>query len=263
MIRLPHLETNVTVACQNRCVACNHFVPLQLRRFKASIIEPAVLEVDLGNMARLAHAGGWAAIGGEPTLHPELPALLRIARRSRVADRIEVWTNGQELQQLPAAFWQQTDVLVVSAYPGKVTEDELVWLRARAAETGTEFVLKDERAAPNFTRLLRPPGDWHATVQHRYNACWFKTYSRVIDNGYFYRCCTSPFIAPLLLDLPWGFDGLRIDRRTSEAELQRFLDAPQYMPSCTRCAGRNTAEATPIAWREVPAPQAWLEASGG
>jgi GTP 3',8-cyclase len=263
MIALPHLETNVTVACQNRCIACNHFVPLQVRRFKASMMDPAVLERDLRNMARISHAEAWAAIGGEPTLHPELPALLRVARRSRVADCIEVWTNGQDLQGLVPQFWEQCDRLVVSAYPGKVTERELRWLERRCSETGTQYVLKDEATAPNFTRLLVPKATRVGPVQERYNRCWFRTYSRVIDNGVFYRCCTSPFIAPLLMGLSWGFDGLPIDASTTAARLQRYLDEPGYMMSCTRCAGRNTDEATAVPWREVSNPAEWVAASGG
>jgi hypothetical protein len=80
MIHLPHLETNVTVACENRCIACNHFVPLQVGRFKSSMVNPADFATDLFHFGRLAHADAWAAIGGEPTLHPGLVDILRIAR---------------------------------------------------------------------------------------------------------------------------------------------------------------------------------------
>lgn len=262
MIWLPHLETNVTVACQKRCVACNHFVPLQVRRFKQSMIPPEVLARDLRNFGRIAHTGAWAAIGGEPLLHPELPELLRIAKRSGVADVIEVWTNGLAMEDRSCGFLAHTDRLVVSVYPG-FPDGLLIDIKACTLEMGVELVVKDERSQPNFTQLLVPEGDTRETIQRRYEQCWFKTYSRVLDFGYFYRCCTSPFIPPLLMGLSWGFDGLWIDEETTEADLNRFLANPQYMPSCVRCAGRETPEAVPVPWREVPVPHEWIEASGG
>lgn len=262
MIRIPHLETNVTVACENRCAGCNHFVPMQVNRFKHSMILPSVLHRDLRNFGRIAHAEAWAAIGGEPTLHPELPLLLQIAKQSGVADRIEVWTHGMNLRTMPDDFWTAFDTLVVSVYPGKLSDDDIIWIGAACGEAGVALEIKDERRYPNFTRLLMPPSSPEATAR-RYADCWFKTYSRVLDNGFFYRCCTSPFIAPLLLGLPWGADGLWIDEHTTEEELRRFLDQREPAAGCTVCAGRNTVDAVPLPWREVRDPRAWIEASGG
>lgn len=263
MIRLPHLETNVTIACQLRCVGCNHFVAPQVYRFKESMIAPVVLERDLRNFGRVAHADAWAAIGGEPTLHPKLPVLLQIAAESGVADVIEVWTNGIEIREQPADFWRWLSRLVVSVYPEKLTDDDLAWIAAKCGGEAVELVIKDERRHPNFTRLLEPEPTDDGATQRKWHACWFKTYSRVLDNGWFYRCCTSPFIARVLYGMPEGTDALRVNESLTEADLHRFLGQQRFMESCRPCAGRNTESAVPLPWREVRDPAEWLRASAG
>lgn len=262
MIRLPHLETNVTAACQNRCVGCNHFVPLMVPHVKASMIAPAQMERDLTYFARVAHVGRYGMLGGEPTLHPLLPALVEIARGSGVADGIEVWTNGQRLREMSPTFWRvmHGETLVVSVYPGKLTDDDVLWIRRACADAGVALEVKDERAFPNFTQLLKPAA---ARARETYDACWFKSFSRVLDHGYFYRCCTSPYIPKLLLGLPEGTDGLRVDASLTADALQAFLDQTTPMASCGICAGRNTPDAVPLPWREVDEPAEWLAASAG
>lgn len=263
MIRLPHLETNVTAACQNRCISCNHFVPLQLANFKRSMIDPRQMARDLAIFSQFVHVDAYGMLGGEPTLHPEIERLLYIAKASEVADRVELWTNGQTLRQMPESFWAAPDVIVVSAYPGKLTDDDLDWIRNRSAQARIGLEIKDERRYPNFTQLLEPKDTDPQATQRKYEQCWFKTFSRVLDNGYFYRCCTSPYIPKLLQNRPEGSDGLRVDQLLTEEKIARFLNQSTAMQSCTICAGRNTPSARPVPWREVKEPAAWLAASSG
>jgi hypothetical protein len=158
-------------------------------------------------------------------------------------------------------FWQAFDVLVVSAYPGKLTDADIAWIRAKAADEGVQFELKDERKYPNFSQLLTTKTA-PAQAAQRFDACWFKTFSRVLDRGYFYRCCTSPYIPRLLLDRPDGTDGLKVEGVT-EAKVREFLTQKETPESCSVCAGRNTAEAVAIPWSEIRDAKAWLTASGG
>jgi hypothetical protein len=254
---LPHLETNVTAACQNRCIACNHFVPLTEQ--KPFMLEPAQLERDLTHFGKLVHVDAYGMLGGEPTLHPQLPLLILIAKNSGIADHIEVWTNGQRVSRLSVMFWNAPfDRLVVSRYPGKIDDVEMAEIDAHCAAFGKELIVKDETKSPNFTALLKTESG-HA--QETYDQCWFKTYSRVLDNGYFYRCCTSPYIPKLLLGMPEGTDGLRIDEHTTLAQVNEFLHMPNAMASCGICAGRNTRFATPIPWSEIRDPKQWLRES--
>ncbi len=265
MIHLPHLETNVFIGCQNRCIACNHFVPLQVDRVKGSMVMPADLAEDLAAFGRLAHVEGYALIGGEPTLHPLLVDLMRVARQSGIADHVEVWTNGQTLRRMAdthPGFWDEADRLVVSVYPGKLTDEDLDEIRALSRDAGVELVIKDERLQPNFTVLLEPEPTSELVTRRKYKDCWFKSYSRVLDRGVLYRCCTSPFIGPLLQGRPEGADGIPLAGLTEEA-LATFLARAEPMPSCAICAGRNTASARPIPWSEIRDPDSWVRASAG
>lgn len=265
MIFLPHLETNVTAACQNRCVACNHFVPIQVARFKASMIKPEQMERDLKLFGRLVHVSAYGMLGGEPTLHPRLPQLIRIARASRIADKVEVWTNGQTLLKQPGAFWEaiRDHRIVMSVYPGKLDDTQILAIQHVCDAKHVELHVKDERKHPNFTLLLDKTETGPEETQVKYNQCWFKTFSRVLDNGYFYRCCTSPYIPQLLQGRPEGSDGLKVDENLTEADILRFLNSKQAMPSCSVCAGRNTPAAQPVPWSEVNEPADWLAASAG
>jgi len=265
MIHLPHLETNVTAACQNRCVACNHFVPLQISQFKQSMIAPEQMKRDLSIFSKLVHVDAYGMLGGEPTLHPRIAELITIARESGIADKVELWTNGQTLRQMRGPFWESLRGarIVMSVYPGKMIDSDIMEIETLCTNRGVELHVKDERRYPNFTQLLKKTDSGPAETQATYSSCWFKGFSRVLDNGFFYRCCTSPYIPKLLQGRPEGSDGLPVNEMLTEQMIYDFLVQPTAMQSCTICAGRNTPNAFPIPWNEIKDPAAWLAASSG
>lgn len=257
MIELDHVETNVTAACQNRCLNCNHFVPLQADDFKRTMVEPADFARDLENFGRIAKTKVWAAIGGEPLLNPKLLEILKIARRSPAVGQVEVRTNGQALLGMTREFWREVDILVVTPYHGKLDEPS----KRRIAELAQEDFVRLEWHEPAFVRLLEPPTDPRLTLA-KYRSCFFRTFCRVLDKGFFYRCCTTPFLPRLVLGRPQGTDGLRLDESTTEAELAAYLDEPEPAESCAVCCGMGTPSTKPVRWRELGDPRAWLQASG-
>lgn len=259
MITLRHLETTVTVACQNRCVGCNAFVPLQVGAFRSAQVTPDALALDLAHVARVAHVARYALIGGEPTTHPHLEALLDVALASGIADQLELWSNGQGLVDRDLPWLSRLDRLVVTAYPNKVTDDELAWLACRCDVYGVVFELHDYRVTPRWLRLLEPPTD-EATTQRKYDRCRNRQFNHVLDGGVFYRCCTSPFIPRLIQGRPAGSDGLPVAGLT-EAALRAFLDQDEAMESCRVCAHGSRDRGA--AWVEVGDPVAWVSASGG
>jgi hypothetical protein len=260
MIRLPHLETNVTVACQLRCVNCNHFVALQTHEAKARIADPVQVYDDLSTLSKFVHVDAWGALGGEPLLHPHLVDVLTAVAKSRIADVIEVWTNGVAVRKQAPAFWDSFDRLVVSVYPGTLEDTEIEWIKAACAEANVQVQIKDERHVPNFERLLEPSPTEDPASTRKYRACFFKDYSRVADNDYFYRCCTSPFIPRLLLGLPEGTDGIRISTLTETALLQ-FLGRSEAMISCHLCSGLDPQVRHRADWREERDPVKWTKES--
>lgn len=259
MIRLPHLETDFTQACQLSCRSCNHHVPLW-RGIKGGpwATTPAQVEADLGHLAGFLHADRWGALGGEPTLHHQVIDLLKIARASGIADKTEVWTNGISIQRMKPDFWRAFDILVVSIYPGKLTDADLDWMRRKCADVGVELVEKDERRFPNFKTLFEPTPTDPETTREKFRGCFFRSFSRVANYGWFFTCCCAPHMPMLMQGQPFGTDGIEIAGST-EADIRAYLERSEPLGACTICAGRDTAVSHP--WSEERSPLAWITKS--
>lgn len=261
MITLPNLDCDVTSVCNLACRECDRMV-MPYRHSGASIpsTTPAQVEHDLYHFGKIAHTERWAALGGEPTLHKSLVDILRVVRNSGTADNIAVWSNGMRLRLMKADFWRAFDTLVVSAYPGKLTDADIVWIEAKCADEGVELTLKDERNAPNWSRILEPAQTDHATTLDKWNRCWFRTYSRTLNYGYLFTCCVSPHMPQLLQGREFGADGIAIEGLTEEG-MAAFLDRSEPLGSCRSCAGIGNGLSNRVDWAEERDPRAWLGAS--
>lgn len=247
---IEHVETNITLACNNSCVGCNHYIPMQ----KGAMVKPEQIARDLAEFGKIAHIDHYALIGGEPTLHKKIDDILKVARDSGAVDFIEVWTNGARLKEMTDTFWKLTDEIDLTLYPGK--DIDLEWIQRKCADTGVTLKVKD--GGQDFTTLLYRRIANDAEAAGMFKGCWYKTYCRVLDNGYFYRCCTSPFVPKLILGLPEGADGLKVEGAT-EDELRDYLESDDTPQSCYRCAGHSGAH---IGWRETGRNH-WMEESMG
>ena len=263
MIRLENLDCDVTSNCQLSCVSCNRMVVPHRASASIPSTTPAQVESDLGHFGKIARTKRWAALGGEPLLNKSLVEILQVVRASGVAENIAVWTNALRLQKMPGEFWRAFDTLVVSLYPGKVDDAGKAWIERKCADEGVELVMKDERfSLGNWTQILEPEPTDDAYTQTKYEACWFKTYCYALNNGFLYRCCTSPHIPQLLQGRPEGSDGVPIAGLTEEG-LRAFMARPNFMESCRVCTGRSTPTAIGQPWREIRDPVEWEKASAG
>lgn len=262
MITLPNLDCDVTSNCQLSCTDCNRMVVPYRAAGEVPSTTPEQVGRDIEHFGKIARTKRWAALGGEPTLHRQLVDILGVVRASGVAGDIAVWSNGMRLRRMGADFWRAFDVLVVSVYPGKLTDADVEWIVAKCDDEGIELQVKDQRAYNNWTRILEPAPTDDAYTQRKYEACWFKTYCYALNYGYLFRCCPSPHIPQLLQGREYGADGVPIEGLT-EAGLRAFMTRPNFMESCRICAGRQTESAVSVPWGEVKEPAAWLRASAG
>ncbi len=260
MLRIQHLESDITQVCQLSCVGCNHLVPLW-RKHGPWQTNGKQLETDLGRLSRVLHAERWGALGGEPTLHRDLVNLLEIARASGVADHTEVWTNGLLLHRMPDAFWSAFDILVLSVYEGQHTEESLNWIEDQCEESGVRLEVKDERTRHNFRTLLEPVATDRDETKRKYDGCFFRGFSRVANFGHFFTCCCAPHMPLLLRGEPYGTDGIPIEEGITEAAITAYLTRTEPLGSCATCAGRKTAK--PLVWSQERDPEKWLQASAG
>lgn len=261
MIRLPHLETEITQACQLSCVACNHAVPLwRAHEGGPWRTTPEQVYADLSHLARFTHASLWGALGGEPLLHPDLIEILQAVRSTGIADRLEVWTNGILLARQPVEFWDSFDVLVLSVYENRHSPQSITWIKNKCDDEGKELVIKDERIHPNFRTWLEPRPTSPGETGEKYRKCFFRSYCRNASYGYFFTCCCGPHIPMLVQGRPFGTDGVKIEGST-EKSIRAYLSKSEPLSACTVCAGRDTAQ--PIKWHEERDPSRWLRHSAG
>ena len=106
-------EINIVEHCNLRCRACTHLSPVLPKHF----VDPGALCADLTALARSYHADVLKILGGEPLLHPNLPDVMRAARESQVADKLEIWTNGLLLPRMERVVWEMVDGVRISLYP--------------------------------------------------------------------------------------------------------------------------------------------------
>jgi MoaA/NifB/PqqE/SkfB family radical SAM enzyme len=109
---LQQVSVHLTDHCDLNCQNCSHFSTL--------VKEPVFLDVvqfekDFQRFAELTQGrvNTIELMGGEPLLHPDVPAIMEIARRSFPKTLIKFVTNGIKLKQQPDSFW-------IAAYNNKI-----------------------------------------------------------------------------------------------------------------------------------------------
>jgi organic radical activating enzyme len=230
-------EINVAEHCNLSCRGCSHLSPVNSKSF----VDPHVVARDLNALSRSYHAKVVRLLGGEPLLHPDLPAVIDVVRRSGVCDSIMVVTNGLLLPRMTAEFWSMIDSVEVSMYPGRSLSPEAqeccvdtarcngVAIRFRAcgefqesySETGTD---DEDLVRRIFTTC---------NVAHRWRC------HNVID-GWFFRCPQSHYIPKVLQDDPTArhADGILIEDTPSFGRrLLAYLQSPQPPLACANCLG--------------------------
>ncbi len=261
MIQIQHIAMDVTQACQLSCVGCNHSVPLWRVRPGGPWNEsPESVARDLKNISRVAHTQEWAAMGGEPLIHPKLVDILKVARDSGFMDQIQVWTNGLLLKKMSAEFWRSFDKMVFSVYPGKHDDESVAWIVKKCEDEGILIRVVDERHHPNFMTMLEPEPTDPVRTKDKFNRCYFRGHSRMMNYGHFYTCCCAPHLPMLVQNQPYGTDGIALEGLTEEG-LYNYLTREDPLGCCTICAGRETAQA--ITWAEIKDPARWISASKG
>lgn len=231
LLEIPHVDLMVCTACQLRCVGCTNgmgVVPMEVWPFED------VLR-DAERAAEVMHAGVVCLLGGEPTSHPQLVQIMRAVTRLGLGDRVQVLTNGMRLHRMRGEFWQELDWLKVSVYPGKTQPANVELAKSMQAEHGFQLDFYDVADDP-FRAVLTDRKRTAEESQAVYAGCWYRTYTRKIERGHFYRCCTSPSISQAILGLAPDVDGIKLEGLTGKA-LREFLSRPEPMRSCERCYG--------------------------
>lgn len=245
------LELVVADHCNITCRQCNHGSPV-MAKWNARAADVAR---DLGLLARHYRPTFVKYIGGEPLLHPDLPAILRAGHAARIADHHLLVTNGTLLDRMNDDIWSLLDEVEVSVYPDSdVTGDKLARHRDAAERHGVVFTINH---FPQFRRTFtRQRNEDDDLVSQIFRACKAANVwgCHTVYKGALYRCPQSVY-ALRLADAP-GFDGFALeDGEDLTLRLLAFLNNPQPLASCRYCvgtAGRKEPHAmlTRTGWRD-------------
>lgn len=207
-----------------------------------------MLAADLERLKTVVRFHRIQMVGGEPTLHKELPEMMRVARVSGIAHEVMVITNGQLLPRMGNDFWRELDTLQLSIYP-KLSPEIPEFAKAKCAEFGKPFY---STVYTDFHQQLRKePNDGS-----HFKTCHWKSDCYTVHAGSFYLCPQSVFFPKNFMGLPDGVDGLPLDGITDD-KFSAFLNRTEPLNACRICMA-NEMKSKP--WSESKRED-WREAS--
>jgi hypothetical protein len=244
-VRVEAFELHVAEHCNLKCANCCNMSPLVTEK----LLTVAEVESFVARMAGVLVADVVKIMGGEPLLHPELPAVLRVLRASGIGDRVRLFTNGLLLPAMPEAFWEALDELTISNYTSApVKPAVLAMVRERARRH--DFVL-NVKPVGEFTQVLSPRFQRDdAVTQRTFERCWLRHRCLVVRDKRFYMCTRAAYADDFLhrvaheappAPLDRSGDGIAIDAPDLAAALESYLNREQPLGACRYCFGGDGA----------------------
>ena len=90
MVNLGNLEIHVTHSCNLSCESCSHYC----NHGHKGVLSLNEAEVWMEAWNKLLNPRMFSLLGGEPTLHPQLPEFVRLARNKWPQAHLRIATNG-------------------------------------------------------------------------------------------------------------------------------------------------------------------------
>lgn len=229
-------EINVVEHCNLSCRSCSHLSPVMPK----SVLEPEELFRDLSILASVYQARWLRLVGGEPLLHPRLLDVLRLGRRSGIATKVSVVTNGTRLKTMPEEFWQAIDALELSLYPAsRVTPTDISGFYGKAKEHGVDIrVIPIAAFRESFVERQI---DDHDLVEKIYRSCREVHIWRchTLSRGRFYKCPQSLFIQAAIKGDRLR-DGIDLQpESTLRSRLTGYLTSADTLDACRHCLGTS------------------------
>jgi hypothetical protein len=248
-VRVEAFELHVAEHCNLRCSSCCNMSPLVRERF-LPVAEVAALA---RRMAGVVVADVVKVMGGEPLLHPEVPAVLRALRESGVGERVRLFTNGLLLPSMPEDFWGALDELTISNYASAPVRPRVLdMVRERSLRHG--FVL-NVKPVSEFSHVLSPRYEADdARVQGTFARCWLRHRCLIARGGRFYMCTRAAYADDFLarvahappppgVTLDRSGDGVPLDAPDLVERLVAYLNRTEPLGACRYCFGGDGASA--------------------
>ncbi len=230
------LEAHVVDHCNLTCAECCSLSP----HLPAWQVSPADLAEDLARAREILAPSTFKLVGGEPLLHPDLVELVAIARRSGVAPKVSITTNGLLLGRMPDALWEGIDALTISVYPRPaLSPDAIELIESRAAQFGVALNWKHQN---EFVVMNRTEPTTDAAATHAIFAdCWIRERCHMVRGGRFYTCTRPPhFQAYHRGEIDFTDDGLALATADRDTMLS-YLTREHPLQACAHCLGGSGA----------------------
>ena len=203
------LEVHLAEHCNLNCISCSHYSPLA---------KPIFLNLQEfeGNMNELKARKAWLLfpelhlLGGEPLLHPDIIAVIRIVRKCFPVShtKIKIITNGLFLKSMPDSFWEACQKysieIGISVYPIK-TDYEAIMNLCRERQIKHEIYGNHKRQTSfeQFKLSKVKEGDWK-TYWHNYYHC-FVPYCLQLVGDKIFPCAQCAYVVHLNEALGYKF----------------------------------------------------------
>ena len=187
---LDYVEFHLADHCNLNCAGCTHFSPYADRRF-ASLV---TVRRDLARLKDLfANVRHIRIMGGEPLLHSDAAAFVRLAREMFPRSKIRLVTNGLRLvEDSPfvrgvLAAMRETGVgLDWTLYPPMAGRRADICRICSANGVGLRISEND-----SFLARMKPQGDARPAESFRW--CRQLVYCPLLDDGRLYLCAQAHF----------------------------------------------------------------------
>ncbi|MEM7153279.1 MAG: radical SAM protein [Myxococcota bacterium] len=241
-VRVEAFEIHIAEHCNLRCANCCNMSPFVARHSLGVAEVEAICE----RMRSVLHADVIKIMGGEPLLHPEIVEIIGVLRRSGVADRVRLFTNGLRLKAMPDAFWPALDEMTISNYVSAPVRPALLELaRQRSREHGFVLNIKEVQ---EFSQVLSPRFVDEETAATTFERCWLRHRCLIVRDGRFYMCTRAAYAPDFLarvehepvpagVEVVRGDDGVDLESEDLAERLERYLNRSEPLGACHYCRG--------------------------
>ena len=249
---LDYIEFHLADHCNLNCAGCSHFSPYADR--KLADIES--VRRDFTRLKTLfSNIRHMRIMGGEPLLHPDAAAFVRLVRETFPKCKITFVTNGIKLlddkdgnvDSTLSSLREQNVGLDWTLYPPlEKRRDEIV---ARCKASGVRLRISEN---DSFMARMKPDGDVSPAMS--FSWCRKLVYCPILDNGRIYPCAQSHYVR--YYNRAAGTSILEdggIDIHSASArEILLYLMRPSR--ACAYC----DAGARHFAWKSNESAEDWL-----
>lgn len=247
---LDYVEFHLVDHCNLNCAGCTHFAPYADKRFA----DIGVMKRDLLRLKDIfSNVRHIRIMGGEPLLHPDASAFVRLTREIFPQSKIRLVTNGikllegsESVREVLAAMREAKVGIDWTLYPPlEGRQNDICRL---CAENGVNLRIS---VNSSFLARMKPLGD--APVAESFRWCRKLIYCPFLDQGRIYICAQAHFAG--YYNRASGtrmIEDAGIDIHSASArDILRYLMRPS--PSCAFCAPGMRH----FPWKNSVRPEDW------